>query len=401
MSETTLCFDRVSKEYRLGQIGYSSLREDIANLFRKKARTAKCFLALDEVSFEVGRGEAVGIIGPNGAGKSTILKLLSGVTIPSGGKVQTTGKIGALIELSAGFHPELTGRENIFLYGSIIGMTNAYVARQFREIVDFSGIEQFIDTPVKRYSSGMYARLGFSVSVHLDPDVLLVDEVLSVGDSSFQAKCIAKMSEFRDSGKTIVYVSHNLESVRKLCPRVILLQQGQISYDGNAEEALRRYYHHFSASQRGSRSSSETIRLVEKDLTDASSSPRTTVRSSEQIHIRLRFEAGVELENVFFAAFVRHSNGLVVYDTSSDLLNGTNYSIQGGRTATVDFTMRCNLLKGTYMVGCNVYASVDGLVRECVFYENTLFTIDVTESISHQGVANLDAQCAVDIDSTP
>ncbi|HDK41048.1 MAG TPA: ABC transporter ATP-binding protein, partial [Nitrospirae bacterium] len=204
MSDVTIKLENVSKRYRLGQSGYSSLREDIVNIFRKRGSGPGPFWALRDVSFEVKKGEAVGIIGYNGAGKSTILKLLANVTEPSSGSVLTNGKIGALIELSAGFHPELTGRENIYLYGSIIGMKRSYIKQRYSEILEFSGLKKFIDTPIKRYSSGMLARLGFSVSSHLDPDILLVDEVLSVGDYMFQNKCLKKMMEFRDTDRTIV-----------------------------------------------------------------------------------------------------------------------------------------------------------------------------------------------------
>jgi lipopolysaccharide transport system ATP-binding protein len=199
------------------------------------------FWAVQGVSFQVRCGEALGVIGPNGAGKSTILKLLSGILRPNKGEIKVNGRLSALIEVGAGFHPDLTGRENIYLNGAILGMKKSEIDRKFDEIVDFSGVQEFIDTPVKRYSSGMYARLGFSVAAHVNPDILLVDEVLSVGDLQFQEKCIDKMLSLKDEGIPIVFVSHNLQSIQLLCKRAILLKVGKIIKEGSVETVLNEY----------------------------------------------------------------------------------------------------------------------------------------------------------------
>ena len=199
------------------------------------------FWALRDVSFEVYRGEAVGIIGSNGAGKSTVLKLLSRVTTPTQGEILINGRLSALIEVGSGFHPELTGRENVYLSGSILGMRRREIASKLESIIEFAGIKDFIDTPVKRYSSGMYVRLGFAIAAHLNPDILLLDEVLAVGDASFQTKCLERIKDLRDNGTTIIFVSHQLPAVEKLCDRVVLLEHGQIKGNGPAREIIDLY----------------------------------------------------------------------------------------------------------------------------------------------------------------
>ena len=231
-------FWQVGKRFQL-QEG-RTLREFLPALFQGKGWTEP-FYALRDVTYTIARGETVGIIGRNGSGKSTILKLIAGVTAPSEGEVRVAGRVAPLIELGAGFHADLTGRENIDLNASILGMSGKEIRERFDEIVGFAELWDFIDTPVKRYSSGMYMRLGFSVAVHSDPGVLLVDEVLSVGDAAFQEKCMDRMHEFQQRGITIVLVSHSMDLVRKFCPRVLLLEGGHLVGDGSPEEMTERY----------------------------------------------------------------------------------------------------------------------------------------------------------------
>jgi ABC-type polysaccharide/polyol phosphate transport system ATPase subunit len=229
----------VSKRYRIrreSEGARASLLSKLTSLTRKED-----FWALKDVSFEVERGTALGIIGHNGAGKSTILKLLSRITTPSSGEIMINGRLSALIEVGSGFHPELTGRENIYLNGSILGMLRREITDKLDSIVSFAELRQFIDTPVKRYSSGMYVRLGFSIAAHLNPDILLLDEVLAVGDAAFQQKCIQRITELKQGGTTIVFISHDLRAVQKLCDRVILLKKGQIEADGGPEETIALY----------------------------------------------------------------------------------------------------------------------------------------------------------------
>ena len=242
-------FSHVSKKYVKQRLRYGMLSEVIGGWFTRRVKhkhpsSRNVITALQDASFSVRKGEMLGIIGSNGAGKSTVLKLISRVTVPDGGVITVDGRIGALIELGAGLHPELTGRENIYLYGAILGMKRREVSDRFHDIVSFADINDFLDMPIKRYSSGMYARLGFAVAVSMQPDILLIDEVLAVGDESFQTKCFQKMRSLRDLGTTIVFVSHNLDWVSMICNRVLLLEHGRIKKDGKPHQVISTYREH-------------------------------------------------------------------------------------------------------------------------------------------------------------
>ncbi|MBK7099096.1 MAG: ABC transporter ATP-binding protein [Sphingobacteriales bacterium] len=248
MSDIAIKIENLSKLYRLGEIGTGTLSHDLNRWFAKFKGKDDPFAkisrinhhknnkiseneiwALKDINFEVKKGEVLGIIGKNGAGKSTLLKILSKITKPTSGEIKLNGKIASLLEVGTGFHQEMTGRENIFLNGAILGMTKAEIKRKFDEIVDFSGVEKFIDTPVKRYSSGMYVRLAFAVAAHLEPDILIVDEVLAVGDAEFQKKCIGKMKDVSEQeGRTVLFVSHNMSAIQNLCKNALLLNQGSV-----------------------------------------------------------------------------------------------------------------------------------------------------------------------------
>ena len=243
--------EQISKQYQIGarEAAYSTVREALitklrapAKLFRRNGRSAnETIWALRDVNFEVRPGEVIGIIGRNGAGKSTLLKILSRITEPTTGKIELYGRVGSLLEVGTGFHAELSGRENIFLNGSILGMTRTEIAAKFDEIVAFAEIEKFIDTPVKRYSSGMYVRLAFAVAAHLEPEILLVDEVLSVGDTAFQKKCLGKMNDVSREGRTIIFVSHNMATIVRICTRGILISDGKIEADGPVDSVIQGY----------------------------------------------------------------------------------------------------------------------------------------------------------------
>lgn len=243
MSDIAIRVENLSKQYCIGQheAAYKTLRESIMNLFGKRDGNPETIWALKDVSFRVKRGEVVGIIGRNGAGKSTLLKILSRVTEPTEGHAFINGRVGSLLEVGTGFHPELTGRENIFLNGAILGMRKAEIERKFAEIVAFAEIEKFIDTPVKRYSSGMYVRLAFAVAAHLEPEILLVDEVLAVGDIAFQRKCLGKIDDIARGGRTVLFVSHNMGAIQKFCHTGVLLDSGEIRFIGDVAEAIYHY----------------------------------------------------------------------------------------------------------------------------------------------------------------
>jgi len=270
MSKPIIEVKEISKCYKLGTIGAQTMRDEVEAFFARfkktkspatshslpatssnqplatshslpnSARSAE-FWALRDVSFDVQPGEVVGIIGRNGAGKSTLLKILSRITEPTSGEIRVRGRIASLLEVGTGFHPELSGRENIFLNGAILGMTKAEIRVKFDEIVDFAGVEQFIDTPVKRYSSGMYVRLAFAVAAHLEPEILIVDEVLAVGDAEFQKKCLGKMKDVAGHGRTVLFVSHNMTAIQSLCRQGVLMSHGQVEYVGASSECVRRY----------------------------------------------------------------------------------------------------------------------------------------------------------------
>ena len=292
----------LGKQYRIGQMHSSidTVRDHLVHGLRT-LRTGRAkrehIWALDDVSFEVGEGEVLGIIGRNGAGKTTLLRLLSRITEPTTGHADIRGRVGSLLEVGTGFHYELTGRENILLNGAILGMRRREIMRKFDEIAEFSGVEQFLDTPVKRYSSGMIVRLAFSVAAHLEPEILLVDEVLAVGDADFQKRCLGKMESFGQSGRTVLFVSHSMPTIARLCPRLILLDGGRLIEDGPAEHVIGRYLHgDLGTSARrvwsdpASAPGDEWVRLRSARIVDANGQTSDVVDVSEPVGIELTFD---------------------------------------------------------------------------------------------------------------
>jgi len=403
MNNIAIKLESVSKFYRLGQYAYSTFRENVYNYFKNMAsrndftsNNKQELWALRDLSFELKRGEAIGIIGPNGAGKSTVLKILAGVTNPSSGDVFKKGKVGALIELSAGFHPELTGRENIFLYGAIIGIRRNYIHKRFDEIVEFSGLSAFLDTPIKRYSSGMCARLGFSVTAHLEPDILLIDEVLSVGDFTFQDKCINKMHEYKNKGVTIVFVSHNMDAIRKLCSRSILLDKGTAVKDGDTESVIDKYYEINSKNMKISNSEG-AVEILGIGLTKTNNEEAFSIQSGEKALFRLKMLARKDISNASFCLFIRRTDGMVVFDVSSERLNNKQYTIEKNRFVEICYELKVNLLKGLYYVGFNLFGSVGSGPLGHIEYVEKICSFLVKEDISVQGIANLEPECFVEV----
>jgi lipopolysaccharide transport system ATP-binding protein len=286
MGDTIIHVEQLSKSYMLKHQNaerYTALRDVIANKAKSIFRPSKSistasqeeFWALKDVSFEIKQGERVGIIGRNGAGKSTLLKILSRITTPTKGRIVMDGRVASLLEVGTGFHPELTGRENVFLNGSILGMSKAEIQKKFDEIVAFSEVENFLDTPVKRYSSGMYVRLAFAVAAHLEPEILIVDEVLAVGDAEFQKKCLGKMKDVSGEGRTVLFVSHNMAAIQSLCDKAIYLKQGQVQMIGGVDQVLNAYLkaasqiQQIDLSDRTDRSGNGEIRFQSVEIKDA------------------------------------------------------------------------------------------------------------------------------------
>jgi homopolymeric O-antigen transport system ATP-binding protein len=249
MADVAVRAEDLAKRYRIGQFqaGYGTLRDSLVASVKRigrrhhEKRRHEEIWALDGVSFELAEGEVLGLIGGNGAGKSTLLRILTRITAPTRGEAEIRGRVGSLLEVGTGFHPELTGRENVYLNGAILGMRRREISAKLDEIVEFAGVERFMDTPVKRYSSGMYVRLAFSVAAHLEPEILLVDEVLAVGDAEFQRRCLGRMESLGESGRTVIFVSHNMQTVAQLCDRAILLEQGRVVLDGDSSDVVARY----------------------------------------------------------------------------------------------------------------------------------------------------------------
>jgi ABC-type polysaccharide/polyol phosphate transport system ATPase subunit len=318
-TQTAIEVEGLSKRYRLGQNlgGYTTLRETIAARRRKDTSEDPYLWALRDVSFSVPKDQAIGLIGPNGAGKTTLLKVLARITRPTSGVSRTRGRAGALLDVGTGFHPELTGRENVYLNAAILGMSRRDVDRRFDEIVDFSGLERFLDTPLKRYSWGMYLRLAFAVAAHVEPDIVIVDEVLAIGDARFRAKCLEKMSEFGREGRTVVFVSHDLGSITQLCRRAIWLDHGRIQEDGPSEEVVQRYV-------RGSVGDipradftpdpAQRVQVLAADVTDEQGRPLDHPERGQPLTLGVRFIVREPLPVVSVALSVQDQRGIRVLD---------------------------------------------------------------------------------------
>lgn len=330
--------DQLSKKYRLGVFGSGTLREDISQLISKMrgksiAPIAKDkrstgtgdFWALRDIEFSVNEGEILGIIGKNGAGKSTLLKILSQITSPTDGEIKLKGRVASLLEVGTGFHPELTGRENIFLNGAILGMTKVEIKSKLDEIIAFSGIEHHIDTPVKRYSSGMKVRLGFAVAAHLEPEILVIDEVLAVGDADFQKKCLGKMKDVSQSGRTVLFVSHNMTAVRSLCSRCILLEEGKLVFEGSPDEAVAMYlggaFGQRSASKWTTISApgNEFVKLMSISVINASKGPMQPISMEDDFEVLIRYALNRSDDRYDFTLQFKGPEGEFLFTTGTGM----------------------------------------------------------------------------------
>jgi lipopolysaccharide transport system ATP-binding protein len=342
MSNTVIQVENLWKEYRLGVINHHTLTRDMQSWWARvrgkedpnlqigskpighnRSQSEDRFWALRDVSFEVKRGDILGIIGRNGAGKSTLLKILSQVTAPTKGEVRYKGRIASLLEVGTGFHPELTGRENIFLNGAILGMSKAEIRKKFDEIIAFAEVEKFIDTPVKRYSSGMYVRLAFAVAAHLEPEILIVDEVLAVGDAQFQKKCLGKMGEVRNEGRTVLFVSHNMSAIKTLCSRSILLKEGKMVYDGDVYDSVHKYLEYGSRAtdlkswNSGQAPCLSSSKLLEVGLLNASVESNSYLPTEESIQIYIIFEVAKEAK-LGTTVILNNNEGQMVFTSISN-----------------------------------------------------------------------------------
>jgi ABC-type polysaccharide/polyol phosphate transport system ATPase subunit len=387
---TGVVFDHVWKKFRLGE-SHDSLRDLIPSALRRLLRptpssplAAHEFWAIRDVSFEVGPGDVLGIIGHNGAGKSTALKLLSRILKPTAGRAEVRGRVGALIEVAAGFHPDLTGRENVFLQGAILGMTRADTAARFDEIVAFAELERFIDTPVKHYSSGMNARLGFAVVAHLEPEVLLVDEVLAVGDMAFQQKCYARMRRFRDEGVAMVFVSHNLTAIAQLCTTTVLLKAGRTAAVGRTSEVIAQYCSGPSNAEGREASVHATLRTA-RTSAGHESVRHVTPGSRLMLDVTIDFHQPVERATVGVVIWDVHSETFVS-GVSSDAIGIPFVSAKAGERRAFTFEFTAHLARGLYAIELNV---VDIDRQAYLAHARGIRHFDVVDSVTFGGVANL------------
>lgn len=388
-SQPSISFDHVWKKFRLGE-HHDSLRDLIPSALGRLRKAqpeaqlvGKEFWALRDVSFTVEPGQALGIIGRNGAGKSTALKLLTRILRPTLGTTLVRGRVGALIEVAAGFHPDLTGRENIYLQGAIMGMRQVDIARRFDAIVEFADITTFIDTQVKRYSSGMNARLGFSIAAHMDPEVLLIDEVLAVGDVSFQEKCYARLQEYRRQGMPIVFVSHNMQAILSLCDRVLLLRPEAPWILGPPGEVLDAYF------ASGQHAADARVTVVGSSIGEFQGPPdaKRSVTPGTSMRLTLRLIANVDLTSLGIAFHVHRSDGMLVFDGSSTLDGVPVVDVRQGGELFSEIVFKANVLKGTYRVSALLFEER----RSWASVElGTLGTFAVHERTRAGGVAELE-----------
>jgi ABC-type polysaccharide/polyol phosphate transport system ATPase subunit len=373
---TAIVVDDVSKRFRLYHERNQSLKA--AFLRGRRARYEE-FWALRDVSLEVTEGTTFGLIGENGSGKSTLLKCMAKILRPDKGTISSRGRMSALLELGAGFHPELSGKENVFLNGSILGLSKKQLTQRFDGIVEFAGLEHFIDTPVKNYSSGMYVRLGFSVAINVDPDILLIDEVLAVGDADFQRKCMEKFADFKAEGKTIVLVSHSLESVRNLCDHVALLEHGELRGFGPATDVIDEYLGAvFAGGQReeretGIRWGSGEARIESFELLDASGQPVKRVRTGDTVVFRYHYETTQPIAKPVFGLAVHNIEGVWVTGPNTRDADLTLHTIEG--RGHIDLRVEhLMLLPGTYDASATLY---DHTLAHAYDHRHRAFRFDV------------------------
>jgi lipopolysaccharide transport system ATP-binding protein len=405
MSEIVLSIEKLSKQYRLGEVGTGTISHDLNRWWyrvrgkedpylrigesndRTRKGESEYAWALQDINFDVKQGDIIGIIGKNGAGKSTLLKILSKVTGPTQGTIKSKGRIAALLEVGTGFHPELTGRENIFLNGTILGMTKKEVAAKLDEIVEFAGVERYLDTPVKRYSSGMMVRLGFSVAAHLEPEILIVDEVLAVGDAEFQKKCIGKMSDVAKGGRTILFVSHNMGSVKALCNKGILLENGRKVFEGSVNDTIARYViNKVDTTDKGlilpemRKSNTGEAQINRVSMLADNNDLLEELYYKQAIKLRVDIKANEIIKDALVDVKVISQEGMVL-SHYMNTINGENpFLIQGGER-TINVKLVNDLAPGNYSLSAGIHYS-NGLTIDMVedVYPFTVLKASDTDS---------------------
>lgn len=376
MAPTVIKVENLGKSYRLRhQAGasYSTFRESITGFFRNRGNDSsdETFWALKDVSFDVKQGDRIGIIGRNGAGKSTLLKMLSRIVVPTTGRITIEGRVASLLEVGTGFHPELSGRENIYLNGAILGMSRTEIRSKFDEIVAFAEVDKFLDTPVKRYSSGMYVRLAFAVAAHLEPEILIVDEVLAVGDAEFQKKCMGKMKDVSGQGRTVLFVSHNMAAIQNLCDTAIYLKQGQVQMTGEASKVVATYLRAASEAvaidiaDRSDRSGNRTILFQSVSLKDAEGKALSAFQCGKDVVMSIRFKntTGAALRNLNIAVGIDDEYGQRVAHLNNDLTDQLFQASADNDTVEIAIP-KFPFRQGTYTF--SLYAKVNGELADWV-----------------------------------
>lgn len=389
MTEIAIRFQNVSKQFTLHRERPRSFQELFLSRRQHRRHKPEQFWVLSDLTFDVARNETLGIIGSNGAGKSTILKLIAGIIVPTSGKINVSGRVSSLLELGAGFHPDMTGRENVFLYGSLLGLNRATMRQRFDEIVAFSELDEFIDLPVKTYSSGMYLRLAFAVAIHVDPEVLLIDEILAVGDEAFQAKCLERITAMQSQGVTILFISHDLRSVSKLCTRAIWLEGGRSQVDGSVELVVRRYLDAVAQKQskqlakrneevtrqeRGTnRWGSGEVEIARVRVLDSTGQERYVFVTNEELTIQMHYSVAARVENPIFGLALHRSDGLHITGPNTRFGELEIPVVEG--EGVVEYTIpRLPLLPGRYQISVAVHNAADTRMFD---YHDRMYTFSV------------------------
>lgn len=403
MSDIVLKAENISKQYRLGQLGTGTISHDLNRAWaklrgkedpylkvgeandRSKAGGSDYVWSLKDINFEVKQGEVLGIIGKNGAGKSTLLKILSQVTTPTTGQVKVKGRIASLLEVGTGFHPDLSGRENIFLNGAILGMSKAEIKSKLEEIVDFSGVAKYLDTPVKRYSSGMMVRLGFAVAAHLEPEILIVDEVLAVGDAEFQKKCLGKMKDVSGQGRTVLFVSHNMSSIKSLCNKCLYLKYGETKSIGDTSKIIEQYFNEEIAvlsngliPENLSTHNSGDAKFKNVVITNLAGTPVDTLYYEQGFNVEMEVAVGRDIEKAILDFSISTSDNRFSYTSTFDIKKDY-LKVKKGKLI-IKMKLKPLLLPGTYSFNLGIHdLSATGLTLDFVEGIGLVTVLDVTE----------------------